>query len=377
MFPSDINIDEIRMQSHKANRQIEKSPPPFESWFEVDIALKIASKDFRVIPQYPVGGKRIDLVIEGNKTRLAVECDGDHWHGAEKYEDDMARQRVLERCGWHFHRISECEYYANPEQTLKRLWEELEYMEIYSIKVGEKVIPTGKEEFFGKVQKVEEKVETPIQDHFFTDSKNKKIEEVIENNQEQEKREIKKEKVTPIVKVEEKVISPLKKVEQKVTPPIIETVDIEKQIEEQKILLGKYNRSNTKTTRHPQGINASWINKVEVKIKELEASKGGSVKGEPAEVDDHLKKIQTPSLNKTKEEIKEGFEIGKKRTLKDLIKEGKEQGYLTYKEAEKYLAEDILDVSKVVDLYDILSKSGIDLVETEEKGNSLVKEKDT
>ena len=377
MFPSDINIDEIRMQSHKANRQIEKSPPPFESWFEVDIALKIASKDFRVIPQYPVGGKRIDLVIEGKKTRLAVECDGDHWHGAEKYEDDIARQRVLERCGWHFHRISECEYYANPEQTLKRLWEELEYMEIYSIKVGEKVIPTGKEEFFGKVQKVEEKVEIPIQDHFFTDSKNKKIEEVIENNQEQEKREIKKEKVTPIVKVGEKVISPLKKVEQKVTPPIIETVDIEKQIEEQKILLGKYNRSNTKTTRHPQGINASWINKVEVKIKELEASKGGSVKGEPAEVDDHLKKIQTPSLNKTKEEIKEGFEIGKKRTLKDLIKEGKEQGYLSYKEAEKYLAEDILDVSKVVDLYDILSKSGIDLVETEEEGNSLVKDKDT
>jgi len=374
-LPSDINIDEIRMQAHKANRQIEKSPQPFESWFEVDIALKIASKGFRVIPQYPVGGKRIDLVIEGNKTRLAVECDGDYWHGEEEYEDDMARQRILERCGWHFHRIRECEYYANPEQTLERLWEELKHMEIYSIKVGEKVIPTGKEEFFGKVQKVEEKVETPIQDHFFTDSENKKIEEVIENNQEQEKREIKKEKVTPIVKVEEKVISPLKKVEQKVTPPIIETVDIEKQIEEQKILLGKFNRSNTKTTKHPQGINASWINRVEVKIKELEASKGGSVKGESAKVDDHLKKIQSPSLNKTKEEIKEGFEIKKNKTTEALIKEGKEQGYLTYKELEKYLADDILDLSKVEDLYDILSESGIDLVESEEEGNLLVKDK--
>jgi hypothetical protein len=187
----------------------------------------------------------------------------------------MVRQRVLERCGWHFHRIRECEYYANPEKTLERLWEELKYMEIYSIKVGEKVIPTGKEEFFGKVQKVEEKVETPIQDHFFTDSENKKIEEVIENNQEQEKREIKKEKVTPIVKVEEKVISPLKKGEQKVTPPNIETADIEKQIEEQKILLGKYNRSNTKITKHSKGINANSINRVEAKIKELEVSKEG------------------------------------------------------------------------------------------------------
>ena len=62
--------------------------------------------------------------------------------------------------------------------------------------------------------------------------------------------------------------------------------------------------------------------------------------------------------------------------MEELIKVGKKQGYLTYKEAEKYLAEDILDVSKVIDLYDILSESGIDLVETEEEGNLLLKDKD-
>ncbi|MBU4445192.1 sigma-70 family RNA polymerase sigma factor [bacterium] len=61
--------------------------------------------------------------------------------------------------------------------------------------------------------------------------------------------------------------------------------------------------------------------------------------------------------------------------MEELIKEGKEQGYLTYKELEKYLADDILDRSKVEDLYDILSESGIDLVETEEEGNLLVKNK--
>jgi len=100
-LPSDINIDEIRIQAHKANRQIEKSPQPFESWFELDIALKIASKGFRVIPQYPAGGKRIDLVIEGNKTRLAVECDGAHWHGEEAYEDDRTGDGCAFAGGWH------------------------------------------------------------------------------------------------------------------------------------------------------------------------------------------------------------------------------------------------------------------------------------
>ncbi|MBU4047894.1 sigma-70 family RNA polymerase sigma factor, partial [bacterium] len=68
--------------------------------------------------------------------------------------------------------------------------------------------------------------------------------------------------------------------------------------------------------------------------------------------------------------------MGKKKIIEELIKEGKEQGYLTYKELEKYLADDILDLSKVEDLYDILSESGINLVESEEEGNLLAKDKD-
>ena len=88
-----------------------------------------------------------------------------------------------------------------------------------------------------------------------------------------------------------------------------------------------------------------------------------------------IKKIQIPPLSKIKVKSEESFKVRKKRTLEVLIKKGKEQGYLKYKDAEKYLAEDILDESKVIDLYDILSESGIDLVETEEEGNSLAKDK--
>ena len=99
-------------------------------------------------------------------------------------------------------------------------------------------------------------------------------------------------------------------------------------------------------------------NKIELLVKKLEK-----------------KENRFPSLNKIKEKSEESFEIEKKRTSKVSIKKGKEQGYLTYKEAEECLAEDILDVSKVVDLYDVLSESGIELVETEEEGNSLAKDK--
>ena len=32
--------------------------------------------------------------------RVAIECDGDRYHGPEQWPDDMARQRMLERAGW-------------------------------------------------------------------------------------------------------------------------------------------------------------------------------------------------------------------------------------------------------------------------------------
>ena len=128
-----FDLDTLQEKAYRANRQIEKAQPPFDSWFEVDVALKIAIKGFQVIPQYQVAGKRIDLVIEGTKTRLAVECYGDHWHGEDEYEHDIERQRMLERCGWNFYIIRECEYYANPEKSLEKLWGKLKQMGIHSI----------------------------------------------------------------------------------------------------------------------------------------------------------------------------------------------------------------------------------------------------
>jgi len=124
------DIEELRLHAYKANRKIELPPEPYESWFELDVALQIASSGYRVIPQYSFAGKRIDLVVEGEKSKLAVECDGDRWHGPEHYELDMERQRMLERCGWRFYRIRESFYYSNPRETLNGLFEELEALGI-------------------------------------------------------------------------------------------------------------------------------------------------------------------------------------------------------------------------------------------------------
>ena len=66
---------------------------------------ELTKRGFRVEPQVPCGGYRIDFVVEGAEgRRLAVECDGDRFHGPSQWQDDMARQRVLERAGWTFWR---------------------------------------------------------------------------------------------------------------------------------------------------------------------------------------------------------------------------------------------------------------------------------
>jgi transcription elongation GreA/GreB family factor len=126
-----IDIIELERKAEQENRTIVKPPGPFDSWFEVDVALELLRKGFAVNPQFEVAGKRIDLVVEGGQTRLAVECDGDHWHGADRYEADMQRQRQLERCGWEFFRVRESAFYLNKEEAFRGLWRMLEERSIY------------------------------------------------------------------------------------------------------------------------------------------------------------------------------------------------------------------------------------------------------
>ncbi len=76
-----------------------------ESPLERDLFDWLNGEGYQVTPQVAVGAYRIDLVVEGrNDARLAVECDGDKYHGPQQWIEDMRRQRSLERVGWTFWR---------------------------------------------------------------------------------------------------------------------------------------------------------------------------------------------------------------------------------------------------------------------------------
>jgi very-short-patch-repair endonuclease len=102
-----------------------------DSDFEREILSRLVARGYRVRPQVGALGYRIDLVVEGaGDRRLAVECDGDQYHGPERWADDMRRQRVLERVGWRFWRCWSSSFTIDPEGCMADLFETLDRLSI-------------------------------------------------------------------------------------------------------------------------------------------------------------------------------------------------------------------------------------------------------
>lgn len=109
---------------------------PFDSLFEQRVFNDIVARGYHVNPQIEVNGRRLDLVITGGASRLAVECDGDAWHSTpEQVRADLEREQEIKRVGWTFWRIRESEYYLDQTAALGSLWDTLDQLGIlpYSV----------------------------------------------------------------------------------------------------------------------------------------------------------------------------------------------------------------------------------------------------
>src|SRR6202012_4173152 len=109
-------------ESHESESLMDRC----ESQFEREVYEELVSRGYRVIPQVKTGAYRIDLVVEGGgDTRLAVECDGDEFHGPERWQHDTAQQRVLERAGWVFWRCFASTWTLQKNKVFAELLERL------------------------------------------------------------------------------------------------------------------------------------------------------------------------------------------------------------------------------------------------------------
>lgn len=107
-----------------------------DSDFERDVLRQLLSRGYNVKVQHKVGRYRIDMVVESRHSRLAVECDGDAFHGPDRWDADRNRQAVLERLGWSFYRIRGSAYYRSPDEALSSLWDRLDVAGIRPVEDG-------------------------------------------------------------------------------------------------------------------------------------------------------------------------------------------------------------------------------------------------
>lgn len=137
-FPrDDLRAELIRhaREPHAMSALLEDQLAKCDSEFERMVLQRIVGRGYRrVRAQVKVGAEsnlyRIDLVVEGPTSRLAVECDGEKWHGPERWHQDRARQEILERAGWTFERIRGSAFFRNPDAALEPLWQRLEELGI-------------------------------------------------------------------------------------------------------------------------------------------------------------------------------------------------------------------------------------------------------
>lgn len=102
-----------------------------DSPFELEVATALLKRGFKVEQQYEVGAYRIDMVLSSRGRKAALECDGERYHSTDaQIRDDMERQTVLERNGWHFIRLRGSEYFRHKEVSLERVVRDLKALGI-------------------------------------------------------------------------------------------------------------------------------------------------------------------------------------------------------------------------------------------------------
>lgn len=105
-----------------------------DSDFEIAVAGILNSYGYKTAFQVGVAGYFIDIGVlhprRQNDFILGIECDGATYHSGKSVRDrDRLRQEILERKGWHIHRIWSTDWFKNHEKEIERLIKTLKHIE--------------------------------------------------------------------------------------------------------------------------------------------------------------------------------------------------------------------------------------------------------
>jgi very-short-patch-repair endonuclease len=94
--------------------------------FEKDVRDRLAACGITVVPQYGVGGYRVDFAAthpqDPGRMVLAIEADGASYRRSGSVRDrDRLRGEHLQRLGWSFHRLWSTNWFADPRAEVAKV----------------------------------------------------------------------------------------------------------------------------------------------------------------------------------------------------------------------------------------------------------------
>ena len=135
----DLSLDCVRysllsycLNYNKYNEEVETIQYIFHSELRKDVYKSIKDECYKVVPDVKIGSYKIDFVIEGERNRLGIICDGDELTILSSWEQSFVRQMELQKVGWSFFRVRASEFYYNKERLMGELIKKLNSMNIIS-----------------------------------------------------------------------------------------------------------------------------------------------------------------------------------------------------------------------------------------------------
>jgi very-short-patch-repair endonuclease len=94
--------------------------------FEADVRDRLAACGINVVPQYGVGGYRVDFAAthpqDAGRMVLAIEADGASYRQSGSVRDrDRLRGEHLQRLGWQYHRLWSTSWFRDPDAEVARV----------------------------------------------------------------------------------------------------------------------------------------------------------------------------------------------------------------------------------------------------------------
>ncbi len=94
--------------------------------FESDVRDRLADCGITVVPQYGIGGYRVDFAAadprDASRMVLAIEADGASYSGSGSVRDrDRLRGEHLQRLGWRYHRLWSTSWFQDPQAELAKV----------------------------------------------------------------------------------------------------------------------------------------------------------------------------------------------------------------------------------------------------------------